>query len=113
MAGPLAPRRRSLPELFSVLIVYALIALGAYAFAASVLVGAPSFPDLYERLPVALLAVPHDHADAVEPNRVERVFVGEVVADVDRQQGTCFVDVIADPGQHGALFPVDVRPQFD
>ncbi len=57
MAGPLAPRRRSLPELLSVLIVYGLIALGAYAFAASVLSGAPSFPDLYERLPVALLAV--------------------------------------------------------
>ena len=57
MAGPLAPRRRSLPELLSVLIVYGLIALGAYAFAASVLSGAPSFPDLYERLPAALLAV--------------------------------------------------------
>jgi len=57
MAGPLAPRRRSFPELLSVLIVYVLISLGAYAFASSVLSGAPSFPDLYERLPAALLAV--------------------------------------------------------
>jgi nitrogen fixation/metabolism regulation signal transduction histidine kinase len=57
MAGPLAPRGRYLPEILSVLIVYGLISLGAYAFAASVLAGAPSFPDLYERLPVALLAV--------------------------------------------------------
>jgi nitrogen fixation/metabolism regulation signal transduction histidine kinase len=57
MAGPLAPRRRFLPEILSVLIVYGLIALGAFAFASSVLSGAPSFPDLYESLPAALLAV--------------------------------------------------------
>ena len=34
MAGPLVPRRRILPELLSVLIVYGLMALGAFAFAA-------------------------------------------------------------------------------
>ena len=57
MAGPLVPRRRVLPELLSVLIVYGLISLGAFAFALSVLSGSPNFPDLYERLPVALLAL--------------------------------------------------------
>jgi two-component system, NtrC family, nitrogen regulation sensor histidine kinase NtrY len=57
MLGPLAPRGRVFPELLSVLIVYALIALGAYAFAQSILSGAPNFPDLSERLPVALLAL--------------------------------------------------------
>ncbi len=57
MAGPLAPRRRVLSELISVLIVYGLIAIGAYAFAQSVLSGSPDFPGLYERLPAALLAV--------------------------------------------------------
>jgi two-component system, NtrC family, nitrogen regulation sensor histidine kinase NtrY len=57
MAGPLAPRGRVLPEFLAVLVVYGLISLGCYAFARSVLSGSPSFPDLYERLPVALLAV--------------------------------------------------------
>jgi two-component system, NtrC family, nitrogen regulation sensor histidine kinase NtrY len=57
MTGPFIPRKRILPELLSVLAVYALICLGAYAFARSVLSGSPSFPDLYERLPAALLAV--------------------------------------------------------
>ena len=39
---------------------------------------------------VAILVMPHDdpYADAVQSNRVERVFVGEVVAALDRQQGT-------------------------
>ncbi|MGA2546225.1 MAG: ATP-binding protein [Rectinemataceae bacterium] len=57
MTGPFVPRKRILPELLSVLVVYGLICLGAYAFARSVLSGSPSFPDLYERLPAALLAV--------------------------------------------------------
>jgi nitrogen fixation/metabolism regulation signal transduction histidine kinase len=57
MTGPHVPSRRSLPELLSVFIIYGLITLGAYVFAASTLSGAPIFPDLYERLPVALLAV--------------------------------------------------------
>jgi two-component system, NtrC family, nitrogen regulation sensor histidine kinase NtrY len=57
MAPPFVPRRRVLPELLSVLIVYGLITIGSYAFARSVLSGSPNFPDLYERLPVALLAL--------------------------------------------------------
>jgi two-component system, NtrC family, nitrogen regulation sensor histidine kinase NtrY len=57
MVGPFVPRRRVLPELLSVLIVYGLISLGAWAFARSALSGSPDFPDLYERLPVALLAL--------------------------------------------------------
>jgi nitrogen fixation/metabolism regulation signal transduction histidine kinase len=57
MTGPFVPRKRILPELLSVLVVYGLICLGAYAFARSVLTGSPNFPDLYERLPAALLAV--------------------------------------------------------
>ena len=61
----------------------------------------------------AVLVVPHDHPDAIEPNRVEGVFVGEIVADVDRQHATRLVDLVADPGQRGALVPVDVRSQLD
>jgi two-component system, NtrC family, nitrogen regulation sensor histidine kinase NtrY len=57
MALPFAQRRRILPELLSVLVVYGLTALGALLYAQSVLSGAPAFPDLYERLPVALLAI--------------------------------------------------------
>ena len=63
------------------------------------LVGKPLRPSLEElshligtlqsemggRLAVAILVVPHDNPDAVELDGVERVFVGEVVADVDRQ----------------------------
>jgi nitrogen fixation/metabolism regulation signal transduction histidine kinase len=57
MAGPFSPRRKVLPELLSVLVIYVLTALGAYIYAQAVLSGAPSFPDLYEQLPVALLAI--------------------------------------------------------
>ena len=57
MAGPFVPRGRVIPELLAVLIVYGLIGLGDYVFARSVLSGSPNFPVLYERLPVALLAV--------------------------------------------------------
>ena len=62
---------------------------------------------------VAVLVVSDDDPDAVELDRVEGVFVGEVVADVDRQQGTGRVDAVADPGQRGPLVPVEVGPQFD
>ena len=65
------------------------------------------------RLAVAVLVVSDDDPDAVELDRIEGVFVGEVVADVDRQQGTGRVDTVADPGQRGALVPVEVGPQFD
>ena len=65
------------------------------------------------RLAVAILVVSDDDPDAVEPDRIEGVFVGEVVADVDRQQRTGRVDTIADPGQRGPLVPVEVGPQFD
>jgi two-component system, NtrC family, nitrogen regulation sensor histidine kinase NtrY len=57
MAGPFAPRKRLLPDLVSVLVVYGLTALGALLYAQSVLSGAPDFPGLYERLPIALLAI--------------------------------------------------------
>jgi two-component system, NtrC family, nitrogen regulation sensor histidine kinase NtrY len=57
MAAPFAQRKRVLPELVSVLIIYSLTALGAYIYAESVLSGEPNFPGLYERLPVALLAI--------------------------------------------------------
>ena len=46
-------------------------------------------------------------------NRVERVFVGEVVADVDRQQEPGRVDAVANPGQRGPLVPVEVGPKLD
>ena len=55
----------------------------------------------------------HDHPDAVEPNRVEGVFVSEIVADIYRQHTTRLVDPITDPGQRGALVPVDVGSQLD
>jgi nitrogen fixation/metabolism regulation signal transduction histidine kinase len=57
MAGPFSQRRKILPEFFSVLIIYALTALGAVLYAQSVLAEAPDFPGLYERLPALLLAV--------------------------------------------------------
>ena len=57
---------------------------------------------------VAVLVVSDDDPDSVELDRVERVFVGEIVADVDRQQGPGGVDAVADPGQRGALVPVEV-----
>jgi nitrogen fixation/metabolism regulation signal transduction histidine kinase len=57
MAGPFSQRRKILPEFFSVLIIYALTALGAVLYAQSVLTEAPDFPGLYERLPALLLAV--------------------------------------------------------
>jgi len=57
MARPLAPRARILPDLASVLVVYVLIAVGCSIFAGEVLAGEPDFPDLYERLPVTLLAL--------------------------------------------------------
>ena len=57
MAGPFAPHKRILPDLVSVLIIYGLTALGSFLYAQSVLSGAPDFPGLYERLPIALLAI--------------------------------------------------------
>ena len=54
-----------------------------------------------------------DDSDAGELDRVKGVFVGEVVADVDRQQRTGRVETLADPGQRGPLVPVEVGPQFD
>ncbi len=33
---------------------------------------------------VTILGVPDDRSDAIESNRVERVLVGEVIADADR-----------------------------
>jgi nitrogen fixation/metabolism regulation signal transduction histidine kinase len=57
MAGPLVPRRRVLPELLPILIVYGVVALGAFVFAETVLSRSPEFPDLYARLPAALLAL--------------------------------------------------------
>jgi two-component system, NtrC family, nitrogen regulation sensor histidine kinase NtrY len=57
MARPLAPRGRVLPDLASVIVVYVLIAVGCGVFAGEVLSGEPDFPSLYERLPIALLAL--------------------------------------------------------
>jgi two-component system nitrogen regulation sensor histidine kinase NtrY len=57
MAGPFAPRKRILPDLFSVLIIYGFTALGSFLYAQSVLSEAPNFPGLYERLPITLLAI--------------------------------------------------------
>jgi two-component system, NtrC family, nitrogen regulation sensor histidine kinase NtrY len=57
MAGPFAPRKRFIPDLVSVLIIYLLTALGAFLYAQSVLAGAPDFPGVFERLPIALLAI--------------------------------------------------------
>ncbi len=65
------------------------------------------------RLAVAILVVAHHDPDAVELDCVESVFVGEVVADVDGQQGARRVDAITDPGQRGPFVPVDVRSQLD
>ena len=47
------------------------------------------------------------------PDRVERVFVGEVVADVDRQEQLPPVELVENPFQCLALAPVDIRPEFD
>jgi two-component system, NtrC family, nitrogen regulation sensor histidine kinase NtrY len=57
MAGPFAPRKRILPDLVSVLIIYCLTALGSLIYAQAVLTGAPDFPGISERLPIALLAI--------------------------------------------------------
>ena len=57
MASPFFQRRKILPELFSVFVIYALTAIGAFLYAQSVLTEAPNFPGLYERLPALLLAV--------------------------------------------------------
>lgn len=57
MTGPLAPRRRSFPELLSALVVYALIAIGSYIVAQRSLSGEPDFLGLEERLPAAILAI--------------------------------------------------------
>ena len=69
--------------------------------------------ELGGRRAAAVFVVAHDHPDAVEPNRVEGVFVGEIVADVDRQHAAGLVDLVADPGQRGALVPIDVGSQLD
>jgi two-component system, NtrC family, nitrogen regulation sensor histidine kinase NtrY len=57
MAGLFAQRKRFLPDLVSVLIIYILTALGALLYAQSVLAGAPDFPGISEGLPIALLAI--------------------------------------------------------
>jgi two-component system, NtrC family, nitrogen regulation sensor histidine kinase NtrY len=57
MAGPFAQRKRFFPDLVAVLIVYVLTASGAFIYARSVLSGAPDFPGLFERMPIALLAI--------------------------------------------------------
>ncbi|HOX32554.1 MAG TPA: ATP-binding protein [Spirochaetales bacterium] len=57
MAGLAAPRGRILPELLSVLAVYALLAVGGFVLASQVLAGAPAFPDLEEGMPALLLAI--------------------------------------------------------
>lgn len=56
-ARPAAPRGRILPELASVLAIYALVVAGALVIASHTLSGSPDFPGLEENLPVALLAV--------------------------------------------------------
>jgi two-component system nitrogen regulation sensor histidine kinase NtrY len=57
MAGPFAPRKRILPDLVSVLIIYGLTALGSFIYAQAILAGAPDFPGIFESLPIALLAI--------------------------------------------------------
>ena len=57
--------------------------------------------------------MPDDDADAVVQDRVERVLVGQVVADVDRQQRLLPGDLVEDPFQGLALVPVQVRAEFD
>ena len=69
--------------------------------------------ELGRRGAVAVLVVAHDHPDAVEPNGVEGVFVGEIVADVDGQHAARLVDLVTEPGQRGALVPIDVGSQLD
>ena len=62
---------------------------------------------------ITVLGVAHQDADAVGFDRVEAVLVGQVVADIDRQHRLRRLDLLANPGQRGALVPVDVGPQFD
>lgn len=57
MARQPIPRGRTLPDLVTILVVYALVAIGSSVFASEVLAGEPNFPGLYERLPVVLLAL--------------------------------------------------------
>ncbi len=65
------------------------------------------------RPPVAVLGVAHHDPEPAVLDRVERVLVGQVVADVDRQHvGRC-ADVAEGPHQCPALVPVDIRTDLD
>lgn len=57
MAGTITPRGRLLPELLSVLAIYLIVAIGAYAFSSRILAAAPEFPGIEENLPAALLGI--------------------------------------------------------
>jgi two-component system nitrogen regulation sensor histidine kinase NtrY len=57
MPGLIAPRRRLLPEIISILSVYVLVAFAAYFLARQTLGDAPYSADLFERLPVAVLGL--------------------------------------------------------
>ncbi len=60
-------------------------------------------------LAVAILVVAHNNPNAVESDRVESIFVGEVVADVDRQQGTRSVDASHESRPAWSLCPSRCR----
>src|SRR5262249_22662997 len=65
--------------------------------------------ELGRRRAALILVVANNHRNPVEADRIERVFVGEIVADVDRQHAARLVDMVSNPGQRGALVPVDIR----
>jgi D-serine deaminase-like pyridoxal phosphate-dependent protein len=61
---------------------------------------------------IAIVAVPHHDSDTVFEHRIEGVFVGDVITEIDRQQWRGFViaNLVDHPTQRLALVPIDVRP---
>ena len=64
---------------------------------------------------IPVLVVPHRNSHTGELDRVEGVFVGDIVADVDRQHGAAArsLDVFEDPVERSALVPIEVGAKLD
>jgi len=68
--------------------------------------------ELGRRPPITLPRVAHDDADPGRRQGPERIFTGEVVADVDRHGVACAADVLEYPSHRPSLVPLDVGAQF-
>jgi hypothetical protein len=108
MARTVTPRGRLLPEILSVLAIYAIIAVGAYIFASHALAQAPDFSSLEETLPAAVLAVLPLSLFVLSVARarrlvVERKEVGSPAKDIqDRERGKGHGSRTREPGPaHG------------